>query len=179
MSRKTRTCIAFLSVMIVLIVGAFSSVSTAEAAAPGPWTGNPDPYDCNPNLDCFWTMTVCINNTTHVVGNFYDPAAVTNEFLENDALFWSGTTLTVGKCGIAYTGRWVHTYKGKTWTCNLISEAGDDKAAPRFSDINYVKQTCGDHYIYGPFDGTAEYELCREKYANGTYSCGNKYDTSE
>lgn len=178
MSRKTRIGIVFMSIMIILFVAAFASASTAEANGPSPWTGDPDPYACNIYLDCWWTVTVCINEVTHKVGIYYDPATATDEQMEEDALYWSGTVLTIGKCAFFYTGRWVHTYFGTTWTCNLISEAGEDKNAPRFSDINYVKETCSEHDLFGPFDGTAEYKLCREKNSNGTLFCGNRYDTS-
>lgn len=178
MSRKTRKGIAFMSVMIMFVVAAFASASTAEAANGGPWYGDPDPYACNDYDDCYWMVTVCIGGVTHEVGYYLDPATRTDEEMEEDALFWSGTVLTIGKCEFAYTGRWVHTYFGRTWACNLVSEAGEDKDAPRFSDINYVKETCGDHPLFGPFEGTAEYKLCREKYSNGTLFCGNRYDTS-
>ena len=177
MSRKTREGIAFMSIMIMLFVAAYASASTAEANG-GPWYGDPDPYDCNSFDDCDWKMTVCIAGRNHVVGFYQDPTGTTTEFMEEDALFYSGTKLTIGNCGLGYTGRWVHTYFGRTWACNLVSEAGDDKHAPRFSDIGYVKQTCGDHSLFGPFEGTAEYKLCREKNSNGTLFCGNQYDTS-
>lgn len=179
MSIKTREGIAFMSVMIMLFVAAFASASTAEANGSSPWTGDPDPYACNIYDDCLWTVTVCIGEVTHEVGIYYDPATETEEFMVEDALDWSGIKLTIGKCRLGYTGRWVHTYFGRTWACNLVSEAGVDKDAPRFSNIDYVKETCGVHYLFGPFEGTAEYKLCREKISNGKLFCGNHYDTSD
>jgi hypothetical protein len=178
MSRRTYKYIAFISVMIILFAAAFASASTAEANGPIPWTGKPDPYACNVYLDCWWTVTVCINGITYEVGIYYDPATSTKKDMEKDALGWSGIKLKIGKCGFSYTGRWVHTYIGRTWTCNLISEASDDKNDPRFSNIDYVKAACGDHPLFGPFEGTADYKLCREKHSKGRFYCGNHYDTS-
>ena len=177
MNKNHRLGFIYLSVLIMLFLAAFVSASTAEAAAPGPWTGDPDPYECNFFLDCFWTVTVCIDGITHKVGIFYDPATASNKVMEDHALMY-GTKLTIGKCEFSYTGRWVHSYVGRTWTCNLVSEADSDKNATRFSDINYVKETCGDHPIFGPFEGSADYLLCREKNSDGTLFCGNQYDTS-
>ena len=99
MSKKTRIGIAFLSVLLILFIAAFASASTAEAGGSPPWTGDPDPYDCNGFQDCYWTMIVCIDGVTHEVGIYYDPALKTNEFMEADALVWSANTvLTVGIC---------------------------------------------------------------------------------
>lgn len=177
MKGKFRPGLAIIGVLAVLVLTGFIFTSTVEAAAPAPWTGDPDPYECNFWLDCYWTVKVCIAGQTYKVGIYYDPATATNTFMEDDALFY-GTKLTIGKCEFSYTGRWVHSYAGKTWTCNLVSEEGEDKNAARFSDINYVRETCGEHPTWGPFDGTADYMLCREKSSDGTLFCGNKYDTS-
>jgi len=177
MSIKTREGIAFMSVMIMLFVAAFASASTVEANG-GLWHGDPDPYDCDSFDDCDWKMTVCIAGRNHIVGYYLDPTVTTPGFMVEDAFFYSGTELTIGNCGLGYTGRWIHTYLGRTWACNLVSEAGDDKDAPRFSNIDYVKETCGDHTLFGPFDGTAEYKLCRERRSGDKLFCGNHYDTS-
>jgi hypothetical protein len=176
MSGKKQKYLAIAGIMIMLFISAFSSISSA--AANGSWTGDPDPYDCNTFTDCYWTVIVCINGFTYEVGIYYDPSTETKEYMEEDALYWSGIKLTIGKCEFSITGRWVHSYIGKTWTCNLVSEAGEDKHAPRFSNLEYVKSACGTHPLFGPFEGTADYKLCREKYANGKYFCGNHYDTS-
>jgi hypothetical protein len=182
MSKKTRIGITLL---IVLFVSSLASVAFAAPAenGPPPWTGDPDPYACNPNLDCWWTIDVCIDGKTYKVGIYYDPTLATEQELIDDALFWSGIELTIGKCVPAfnYTGRWVHTYLGSPWTCNLVSEAGVDKDTPRFSKIGYVMDTCGEHDIFGPFEpfSGAKYLLCREiKFADGHLGCGNHYDTS-
>lgn len=176
MSSKTRKTIIFLSAIILLCITALTSTTTASAIRA--WTGEPDPYDCNIYGDCYYTMNVCINENTHEVGYYLDPATRTNEEMEDDSIAWSGTELTIGKCEFNYTGRWIHTYVGQTWTCNLVSEAGEDKHDSRFSNKEYVKQTCGEHELFGPFEGSAEYKLCREKHSNGVYYCGNHYDTS-
>ena len=177
MARNIRKNIFFLSAIILLCFTSLTSAGTANAE-PSSWTGDPDPYDCNTWEDCYWTMIVCIDGVAHEVGYYFEPATRTDAEKEQEALDWTGTELTVGKCAFRYTGRWNHTYAGKTWTCNLVSEAGEDKHAPRFSNLDYVKQTCGEHELFGPFQGTAEYTVCREKYSNGSYYCGNHHDTS-
>ncbi len=172
--KKTRIGIA---IVFALLVSAF--LFTA-ALAGGPWTGDPDPYDCNTFGDCEDMVKVCISNHTYAVGVYYDPATQTNEFMVADAYGWSGIELVMGQCGTVYTGRWVHTYLGETWACNLVSEVGVDKNTPRFSNLKYVMDTCGDHYLFGPFlpYSEAEYLLCRETISDGILSCGNHYDTS-
>ncbi len=168
--------IIYVSILAALLLAAFSAPSSATAAVPASWTGDPDPYWCNFYLDCFWTIKVCINGVIHEVGIYYDPDTATNAEMEADAARY-GTVLTVGRCTYVYTGRWVHSYAGKSWTCNLVSNQADKNAA-RFSDLSYVKQVCGEHELFGPYDGTADYTLCREKSGDGKLFCGNKYDTS-
>ena len=176
MPRTARWTTALLVLLALFLITSFGSASSVKAVRS--WTGSPDPYACNTFGDCYWTFNVCINQRTYLVGVHFDPDPATDAQLVNSALDWTNTALTVGKCPFRFTGRWIHTYTGKTWTCNLVSEAGENKHAPRFSNPDYVKQACGEHELFGPFEGTAEYTLCREKYADGTYYCGNHYDTS-
>jgi hypothetical protein len=177
MSRNLQRTTALLILLALFLITIFGSSSPVKAARS--WTGDPDPYACGTFGNCYWTLNVCINQTTHLVGISTDPDQKTDAQLMEIALNWSNTELTVGKCPTyRTTGRWIHTYTGKTWTCNLVSEAGENKHAPRFSNPEYVKQACGEHELFGPFEGGAEYTLCREKFADGVYYCGNHYDTS-
>ena len=182
MSRKVQLIsftLFFIGAQLLLVFSPpfLTSASASEASTVGPWYGVPDPYDCNGFSDCFWMVTVCIDGKTYDVGIYYDPETQTKAYMEQDALDWSGIVLTMGGCS---SGRWVHTYVGRTWTCNLISEAGDDKLAPRFSNIDYVLEICGDHYLYGPLlISSAKYTLHKEvTQSDGSLTGGNHYDTS-
>jgi hypothetical protein len=137
-----------------MLLAAFASVSIVKADGCLDdcfWYGNPDPYGYE------WIISVCIDGVTDRVGYFEPPSWSTDEDKVNDAQFYTGTELTIGACKHAYTGRWVHTYVGKTWSCNLVSKVGEDINAPRFSNLNYLKGAYGEHHLYGPFLGTADY----------------------
>jgi len=89
-----------LAVILIVLLAAFAFATVAFA--DNVWTGDPDPYACNIYMDCSWTIDVCIHGVTYEVGIYYDPATKTDEFMEKDALSWSGTELTIGVCPYAH-----------------------------------------------------------------------------
>lgn len=102
------------------------------APPPPPWTGEPDPYACNRFGDCRWTLPVCIDGTTYVVGIYYDPTGVNPEKIAADALYWTGTVLTAGACkgsGMIDLGNMVrveNTAKYPGQPCFVIAPRGTD-----------------------------------------------------
>ena len=109
-----RVLVLVLSAVLVL-----SFIAAAPAAATGPsyWTGNPDPMKCDQDHDCHWVIPVCIKGTTYQIGLYFDPALVTNAFIESQAKYWSGTVLTVGACPwVGYSVPFVILYKATELT---------------------------------------------------------------
>lgn len=132
--RKAKRIVPFLVIAALLLAAVSAS---ADEGDDHPWTGEPDPYACNEFLDCFWIITVCIEGTTYEVGLYYDPAEVTPEEIEEDALFWSGTELTVGACprprgNLIFDGLWAYgNTERDDEICYIISTHGEPSVERR------------------------------------------------
>jgi len=132
MSKKT---LLLLGIVILLAI----PLTTAFADEHEPWTGDPDPYDCNVYEDCYWMVTVCIEGKTYNVGIYYDPAEATAEEMEEDALGY-GTELTIGACaptkGLIFDGLYAYGNEAEEYadeTCYIISTRGEPSVDRRIA----------------------------------------------
>ena len=93
--------ILVLTLSAVLVL---SFLVVSPAAATTYWTGDPDPMACNVYHDCHWVTPVCIEGNTYSIGIYHEPAGVTAEQIEANALHWTETVLTAGACEVAFHG---------------------------------------------------------------------------
>lgn len=164
-----------LLVIIVLLITAVPAFANGNGNGERePWTGDPDPYACNEFLDCFWLVTVCIDGTTHEVGIHFDPEEAAAEEIEEQALFWSDTVLTVGACSaqVVIPNMWLLTQEGWPYPCILISET--HPSVDRQRDLCFQPQDLWEPLgAWGGEDGwVADNAPCSGPvYSNDSWTC--------